>query len=133
VFWDFAWVWGPPEDHFAHLDRTIGAERFVYGTHWPLRLTQNPRANLELLHDSLRAAAISDAASICSVGKRRLDPEAGPGASPMPAVRSMLSSSGLNSSACGVSDARSNLPAGPEPCESVHKMLRLRNPLTTSR
>jgi len=69
VYWDFAWVWGPPEDHFAHLVRTIGAERFVYGTHWPLRLTQNPRANLELLPDSLRAAAISDASSICPVGK----------------------------------------------------------------
>jgi predicted TIM-barrel fold metal-dependent hydrolase len=64
VFWDFAWVWGPPEDHFAHLLRTVGAERFVYGTHWPLRLTQNPRANLELLPESLRDPAITDAASI---------------------------------------------------------------------
>jgi hypothetical protein len=64
VFWDFAWVWGPPEDHLAHLIRTVGAERFVYGTHWPLRLTQNPRANLELLPESLRDPAITDAASI---------------------------------------------------------------------
>ena len=64
VFWDFAWIWGPPEDHFAHLLRTVGAERFVYGTHWPLRLTQNPRANLELLPDSLRHPAITDAATI---------------------------------------------------------------------
>ena len=63
VFWDFAWVWGPPEDHFAHLLRTIGAERFVYGTHWPLRLTQNVRANLELLPDSLRDVTITDAAT----------------------------------------------------------------------
>jgi predicted TIM-barrel fold metal-dependent hydrolase len=64
VFWDFAWVWGPPEDHFAHLVRTVGAERFVYGTHWPLRLTQNARANLDLLPESLRDAAISDASAI---------------------------------------------------------------------
>jgi hypothetical protein len=64
VFWDFSWIWGPPEDHFAHLIRTVGAERFVYGTHWPLRLTQNPRANLDLLPASLRPAPISDAASI---------------------------------------------------------------------
>ena len=64
VFWDFAWVWGPPEDHFAHLVRTIGAERFVYGTHWPLRLTQNARANLDLLPDSMRDAPITDAATI---------------------------------------------------------------------
>ena len=64
VFWDFAWVWGPPEDHFAHLVRTIGAERFVYGTHWPLRLTQNVRANLDLLPDSLGDVTITDAAAI---------------------------------------------------------------------
>ena len=64
VFWDFAWIWGPPEDHFAHLVRTIGAERFVYGTHWPLRLTQNARANLDLLPDSMRDARITDAATI---------------------------------------------------------------------
>jgi hypothetical protein len=64
IHWDFAWIWGPPEDHFAHLLRTIGAERFVYGTHWPLRLTQNSRANLELLPDELRNPRIVDAASL---------------------------------------------------------------------
>jgi predicted TIM-barrel fold metal-dependent hydrolase len=62
IHWDFAWIWGPPEDHFAHLLRTIGAERFVYGTHWPLRLTQNSRANLDLLPADLRNPAIVDAA-----------------------------------------------------------------------
>jgi predicted TIM-barrel fold metal-dependent hydrolase len=60
VFWDFAWIWGPPEDHLAHLIRTIGAERFVYGTHWPLRLVQNSRANLDLLPDELRHPALTD-------------------------------------------------------------------------
>lgn len=64
VYWDFAWVWGPPEDHFAHLLRTIGAERFVYGTHWPLRLTQNSRANLDLLPADQRDPGITDAASL---------------------------------------------------------------------
>ena len=64
VFWDFAWVWGPPEDHFAHLVRTVGAARFVYGTHWPLRLTQNARANLDLLPDALRDTRITDVATI---------------------------------------------------------------------
>jgi hypothetical protein len=64
VFWDFAWIWGPPEDHFAHLLRTLGPERFVYGTHWPLRLTQNPRANLDLLPPELRGPAITDAARL---------------------------------------------------------------------
>jgi hypothetical protein len=63
IHWDFAWIWGPPEDHLAHLLRTIGAERFVYGTHWPLRLTQNSRANLDLLPSDLRDPPIADAAS----------------------------------------------------------------------
>jgi predicted TIM-barrel fold metal-dependent hydrolase len=67
VHWDFAWIWGPPEDHFAHLLRTVGAERFVYGTHWPLRLTQNPRANLDLLPADLRDVGITDASTLGSV------------------------------------------------------------------
>ncbi len=58
------WVWGPPEDHFAHLLRSVGAERFVYGTHWPLRLVQNPRANLDLLPEDLRLTAITDARTL---------------------------------------------------------------------
>ena len=53
VCWDISWIWGPPEDHLAKLFRTIGAARFVFGTHWPLRLTQNPSANLDLLPDDL--------------------------------------------------------------------------------
>jgi hypothetical protein len=69
VHWDFAWIWGPPEDHFAHLLRTMGAERFVYGTHWPLRLTQNPRANLDLLPPDLRDTGITNAQSLARVGK----------------------------------------------------------------
>jgi hypothetical protein len=59
VFWDISWIWGPPEDHLAKLFRTIGSERFVYGTHWPLRLTQNPRANLDLLPDGLKGATLA--------------------------------------------------------------------------
>jgi hypothetical protein len=70
VHWDFAWIWGPPEDHLAHLFTTVGAERFVYGTHWPLRLTQNSRANLDLLPDDLRRHGLTDASTLASpVGK----------------------------------------------------------------
>ena len=69
VHWDFAWIWGPPEDHLAHLFRTIGADRFVYGTHWPLRLTQNARANLDLLPADLRGRGISDARSLAAIRK----------------------------------------------------------------
>lgn len=59
VWFDFSWVWGPPEDHFATLVRTLGADRFVYGTGWPLRLTQNARANLDLLPRALREAVVT--------------------------------------------------------------------------
>jgi len=69
VFWDFAWIWGPPEDHLAHLLRTMGASRFVYGTHWPLRLTQNPRANLDLLPPDLRDPGITDARTLAPIRK----------------------------------------------------------------
>ncbi|MFN8579762.1 MAG: hypothetical protein U0163_02110 [Gemmatimonadaceae bacterium] len=55
VFWDVSWIWGPPEDHFAHLLRTIGAERFVFGTMWPLRLAQVARANIALLPTDVSA------------------------------------------------------------------------------
>ena len=69
VHWDFAWLWGPPEDHLAHLFRTVGAERFVFGSHWPLRLTQNSRANLDLLPGDLRGDGITDAAVLTLVRK----------------------------------------------------------------
>jgi predicted TIM-barrel fold metal-dependent hydrolase len=69
LWFDFSCVWGPPEDHLATLFRTIGAGRFVYGTGWPLRLTQAPAANLALLPDDLRDARITDGASL--VGARR--------------------------------------------------------------
>ncbi|HVZ78869.1 MAG TPA: hypothetical protein VG818_12880, partial [Gemmatimonadaceae bacterium] len=60
VLWDISWIWGPPEDHLSKLFRTIGASRFAYGTHWPLRLTQNPRSNLDLLADDVAGAVLGD-------------------------------------------------------------------------
>lgn len=64
VFWDISWIWGPPEDHLAKLFRAVGAGRFVFGTQWPLRLTQNPRANLDLLPDDVAGATLADPRSI---------------------------------------------------------------------
>ena len=58
VLWDIAWIWGPPEDHLAKLFRTIGPERFVFGSQWPLRLVQAPLANLDLLPDDLRQMSL---------------------------------------------------------------------------
>ena len=64
LWWDISWIWGPPEDHLAHLFQTLGSDRFVYGTHWPMRLTQNPRANLELLPEDLRDHHLADASAL---------------------------------------------------------------------
>jgi hypothetical protein len=63
VWFDLSWIWGPPEDHLAHVFRSMGSERFVYGTGWPLRLAQTPRANLALLPDDLRGATLGDPSS----------------------------------------------------------------------
>lgn len=64
LWWDISWVWGPPEDHLAHLLRTVGADRFVFGSQWPMRLTQTPRANLDLLPDDLASVSLADAGAI---------------------------------------------------------------------
>ena len=69
VFWDISWIWGPPEDHLAKLLRTVGAGRFVYGTQWPLRLTQNPRANLALLPGDVASPRLSDARDVCAAAR----------------------------------------------------------------
>lgn len=54
VWFDYGWVWGPPEDDFAHLIRTIGWRPFVLGTQWPLRLVQQSRALSALLPGALQ-------------------------------------------------------------------------------
>jgi len=58
VHWDVSWIWGPPEDHLAKLFRTVGPDRFLFGSQWPLRLVQAPRANLDLLPDDLRGVSL---------------------------------------------------------------------------
>lgn len=60
VFYDIAWIWGPPENQLAHLIRTMGGERLVFGTAWPLRLPQTPRASLALLDDEARDTALAN-------------------------------------------------------------------------
>jgi hypothetical protein len=64
LYWDISWIWGPPEDHLAKLLRSVGASRFVYGTHWPLRLAQTPRSNVELLPDDVVSSSLSDVEAI---------------------------------------------------------------------
>jgi len=48
IRWDVSWIWGPPEDHFAQLFRSVGRERFVFGTHFPLRLPEAALTKVEL-------------------------------------------------------------------------------------
>lgn len=62
VLYDISWVWGPPENHLAKLLSGMGGERLCFGTGWPLRLTQTPAANLELLPEELRPARLADPA-----------------------------------------------------------------------
>jgi predicted TIM-barrel fold metal-dependent hydrolase len=49
VWYDISWIWGPPQHDLAHLFASVGAERFLFGSMWPMRLVQTPFANLELL------------------------------------------------------------------------------------
>ena len=48
IRWDISWIWGAPEDHLTHLRRTVGRDRFVFGSHFPFRLPENAVARLEL-------------------------------------------------------------------------------------
>ena len=61
LWWDISWIWGPPEDDLAHLLQTVGANRFLFGSAWPLRLVQSPIANLELLPSELRQGVLAEA------------------------------------------------------------------------
>jgi hypothetical protein len=47
IRYDISWIWGEPEDHLAHLHRTVGRERFVLGTNFPFRLPENAVHKLE--------------------------------------------------------------------------------------
>lgn len=49
IWWDICWIWGPPEDHLATLLRTVGVQRFVFGTGMPLRIPEASVAKLDLL------------------------------------------------------------------------------------
>ena len=69
-FWDWAWVWGPPEDHFAHLIETIGPDRFVFGGYWPLRLIQAPVATFSLVEAFLPGLTTSSGDDILVAARR---------------------------------------------------------------
>ena len=76
VTYDFCWLWGPPEDHFQHVVRTIGPARLAWSTSWPLRLAQQSRALVALLPDELRAhvpdEAFADGRQLTEAARRAL-------------------------------------------------------------
>jgi uncharacterized protein len=49
IWWDICWIWGPPEDHLETVLRTVGIDRFVFGTGQQLRLPETSVAKLDLL------------------------------------------------------------------------------------
>ncbi len=53
ILWDISCIWGPPEDHLELLLRTVGIERFTFGTGTPLRLAETSLAKLDLLQLSV--------------------------------------------------------------------------------
>jgi hypothetical protein len=57
IWWDIAWVWGPPEDHLETLLATVGVDRFVFGTGQPLRIPEASVAKLDLLDLTVAARA----------------------------------------------------------------------------
>lgn len=71
LWWDISWVWGPPEDHLAHLLATIGPARFLFGTGQPLRLAEVAGARLDLLElDPAARAAITQDNAARLAGRR---------------------------------------------------------------
>ena len=71
IWWDICWIWGPPEDHLATLVRTIGAERFVFGTGMPLRIPENGPAKLDLSNLSEEERRAIESGNVASISGRR--------------------------------------------------------------
>jgi predicted TIM-barrel fold metal-dependent hydrolase len=84
IWWDISWIWGPPEDHLHTLLRTVGVERFLFGTGQPLRLPEASVAKLDLLDLPTDQRAMIESENIKSVtltpsalrGRRSKSPKA---------------------------------------------------------
>jgi hypothetical protein len=68
IWWDLSWIWGPPEDHLEILLRTIGVERFVFGTGQPLRLPETSVAKIDLLDLSQEQRAAIESENATRIG-----------------------------------------------------------------
>jgi predicted TIM-barrel fold metal-dependent hydrolase len=81
ILWDICWIWGPPEDHLETLFRTVGVDRFVFGTGQPLRLPENSVAKLDLLDltPEQRSAIESDNANAVPLSPLKAGSSTAPG------------------------------------------------------
>ena len=64
ILWDICWIWGPPEDYLALLLRTVGVERFTFGTGMPLRIPESSVAKLDLLELDPKDRALIEAGNL---------------------------------------------------------------------
>ena len=67
IWWDICWIWGPPEDHLQTLLRTVGVDRFLFGTGQPLRLPESSVAKLDLLDLPAEQRAVIESENARSV------------------------------------------------------------------
>lgn len=72
VWFDTAWLWGPPEDELALLLETVGARHFAEGSGWPLRLAEQLRAGRELLPAALQRPAYATPDAISAQARERM-------------------------------------------------------------
>jgi uncharacterized protein len=68
IWWDICWIWGPPEDHLQTLLRTVGVERFLFGTGQPLRIPDASLAKLDLLDLTAEQRAAIESGNASSLG-----------------------------------------------------------------
>jgi hypothetical protein len=71
VWYDVAWLWGPPEDELALMVETIGPARLVEGSGWPLRLAEQLRAARDLLPSSVRGVQWTSADAVLMAARER--------------------------------------------------------------
>jgi predicted TIM-barrel fold metal-dependent hydrolase len=72
ILWDISWIWGPPEDHLETLLRTVGVDRFVFGTGQPLRLPENAVAKLDLLNLPVEQRTVIESGNVARLSKTKV-------------------------------------------------------------
>jgi uncharacterized protein len=68
IWWDICWIWGPPEDHLEIVFRTVGVDRFLFGTGQPLRIPEAAIAKLDLLDLGAEQRTAIESGNATSIG-----------------------------------------------------------------